>query len=369
MNRLVIVGNGFDLAHGLKTGYNDFLIWYLGYAFQESYLRQDGIYEDGALKITTDRSYKAIIQGSQGIPEFIDYFYKRNELQRLLTESKFQDNPFQHRPNPFIIKVKSSFIRNTVFSCSYTNWVEIENEYYSELLYILKNKAKMPIQDSVNILNESMSAMTSMLSVYLNSIPSASIIKGYNKIIDSAINTNEIPTIVEGEMIEVERTMILNFNYTSTVDQYVRPGIEVNYIHGQLNNLFNPLIFGFGDEIDDDYMSLEREKAKGVFAHIKSFGYFRTSSYHRLIRFIQHDNYQIIVLGHSCGLSDRTMLNMIFEEPNCKSIKIYHYKFSNSDTNYTELTQEISRHFKNKLEMRKKIVSFDAEDFMPQHRI
>ena len=25
MNRLVIIGNGFDLAHGLKTSYNDFL--------------------------------------------------------------------------------------------------------------------------------------------------------------------------------------------------------------------------------------------------------------------------------------------------------------------------------------------------------
>lgn len=28
MNRLVIIGNGFDLAHGLKTSYADFLEWY-----------------------------------------------------------------------------------------------------------------------------------------------------------------------------------------------------------------------------------------------------------------------------------------------------------------------------------------------------
>lgn len=28
MNRLVIIGNGFDLAHGLKTGYKDFIDWY-----------------------------------------------------------------------------------------------------------------------------------------------------------------------------------------------------------------------------------------------------------------------------------------------------------------------------------------------------
>uniref|UniRef100_UPI002623074E AbiH family protein n=1 Tax=Flavobacterium sp. TaxID=239 RepID=UPI002623074E len=28
MNRLVIIGNGFDLAHGLPTGYCNFINWY-----------------------------------------------------------------------------------------------------------------------------------------------------------------------------------------------------------------------------------------------------------------------------------------------------------------------------------------------------
>jgi hypothetical protein len=28
-NRLILVGNGFDLTLGMKTSYNDFLFWYL----------------------------------------------------------------------------------------------------------------------------------------------------------------------------------------------------------------------------------------------------------------------------------------------------------------------------------------------------
>ena len=28
MNRIILVGNGFDLAHGLKTSYKDFINWY-----------------------------------------------------------------------------------------------------------------------------------------------------------------------------------------------------------------------------------------------------------------------------------------------------------------------------------------------------
>ena len=28
MNRIIIIGNGFDLAHGLATRYEDFINWY-----------------------------------------------------------------------------------------------------------------------------------------------------------------------------------------------------------------------------------------------------------------------------------------------------------------------------------------------------
>ena len=28
MNRIVLIGNGFDLAHGLPTRYEDFINWY-----------------------------------------------------------------------------------------------------------------------------------------------------------------------------------------------------------------------------------------------------------------------------------------------------------------------------------------------------
>lgn len=28
MNKIILIGNGFDLAHGLKTSYEDFIYWY-----------------------------------------------------------------------------------------------------------------------------------------------------------------------------------------------------------------------------------------------------------------------------------------------------------------------------------------------------
>ncbi|RZL20538.1 MAG: hypothetical protein EOO96_24965, partial [Pedobacter sp.] len=50
MNRLILVGNGFDLAHGLRTSYKDFIIWYLVKCFGNvSYTPET--YQDKLLQI------------------------------------------------------------------------------------------------------------------------------------------------------------------------------------------------------------------------------------------------------------------------------------------------------------------------------
>jgi hypothetical protein len=52
------------------------------------------------------------------------------------------------------------------------------------------------------------------------------------------------------------------------------------------------------------------------------------------------------------------MLKEIFEHKNCKSIKIFYYKKSENENDFTEKTYDISRHFTDKGLMRKKIVPF-----------
>jgi uncharacterized pyridoxamine 5'-phosphate oxidase family protein len=133
----------------------------------------------------------------------------------------------------------------------------------------------------------------------------------------------------------------------------------INYIHGELNSEENPIIFGFGDEHDKHYLGFEDEKNDELFKHIKSFNYYKTSNYHNLIRFINSDDFQVYIIGHSCGLSDRTMLKEIFEHENCKSIKIFYFEKSENENDYTNKTYDISRHFTDKGLMRKKIVPFD----------
>src|SRR5690606_18117762 len=97
----------------------------------------------------------------------------------------------------------------------------------------------------------------------------------------------------------------------------------------------NPIIFGFGDEYDKSYGEFENFKNKELFRHIKSFGYFKTSNYHDLIRFLGEGDFQVYILGHSCGLSDRTMLKQVFENENCKSIKIFYHQLNDNTNDYT----------------------------------
>jgi len=66
------------------------------------------------------------------------------------------------------------------------------------------------------------------------------------------------------------------------------------------------------------------------------------------------DKFQVYIIGHSCGLSDRTMFREIFGHENCRSIKIFYYQRPDGSTDFTQKTFDMARHFTDKGEMRKK---------------
>jgi len=134
------------------------------------------------------------------------------------------------------------------------------------------------------------------------------------------------------------------------------------HIHGELNNTNNPLIFGYGDELEENYSKLENMQDNAYLENIKSVKYLETNNYKQLLNFINSDKYQVIILGHSCGNSDRTLLNTLFEHENCVSIKPYYYRYKDKETgeikdNYSDIVRNISRSFKDKKSMRDKVVN------------
>ena len=155
-----------------------------------------------------------------------------------------------------------------------------------------------------------------------------------------------------------DNIMFLNFNYTNTAKLYLpipKPGFEINHIHGELSNP-ESVIFGYGDELDENYQELSNLNDNEYLKNFKSIKYLESDRYRKALQFMDAAPYQVFIMGHSCGNSDRTLLNTLFEHKNCISIKPYYYKNGDKD-NYLEIVQNISRNFTDMKLMRDRVVN------------
>jgi Bacteriophage abortive infection AbiH len=92
---LIILGNGFDLAHDLKTSYNDFILWYLNYCLRTlNDINNNSHYSDTLLKI--QKRNTIIINRIDSIEEFIIYretkqiniLYENRLLNSIISQTK-----------------------------------------------------------------------------------------------------------------------------------------------------------------------------------------------------------------------------------------------------------------------------------------
>jgi hypothetical protein len=111
------------------------------------------------------------------------------------------------------------------------------------------------------------------------------------------------------------------------------------------------------------YKEIEDEDVDELLKNIKSFYYTNTYDYQEFIDFVLKGNYEVYIVGHSCGLSDRTLLKTIFDDDKCILIKIYTH---NGQKEHFQKTIAVSRHCENKAKIRHKIVPFDEFADIPQ---
>lgn len=415
MNRIILIGNGFDLAHGMKTSYGNFIDDYWQTAIEK--IRKKPYWEDGfennefyvqpiPRSWEGDNNYLALIDNLNYIHTNINF---KNEFFEILNRNK-----------------------------SSQNWVDIENDYY----FLLKNCYKKPSRYTITKLNEEFANIELLLEEYLTkvqkefstSFPSTAEEMSFKRSVynviysdfnfkdfsESSINqlaeiefqrvTNYIRNIeddkisfsdlelseretrlykalinIKDKRQKIKKLLIsdaapnyfrhrpdeilfVNFNYTPTEMHYddsptdnefvKKISTDVIHIHGVLNNKTdNKVIFGFGDEIDKDHLEIENLNNNEYLQNIKSMKYLESDSYKRLLEFINSNNYQVFIFGHSCGISDRTLLNTLFEHKNCSSIKPYYRKKDDGTDNYSEMIRNISRNFTDKASMRDKVVN------------
>ena len=417
MNRIILIGNGFDLAHGLKTRYADFIEWYwkqwngrlkVSFAGEEN----DGLCSFKLKKSIWSAGWYYFLVYDLGLPLSIN---KDLDVLSIVKQ--------KHDLCDVII---NSLLFEKICNEVEKGWVDIEDIYYA----LLKNSTN-PKQ-----LNDELDLIKGKLIEYLNDIQEKQInssifipkiqkqiLEPFNKE-DIALGSMSIwnemlksrmkfedkdwDILVEGYNLEKgikhyssravkdfktaygedinsgdinqvdavscptyrlpDNIMLLNFNYTNTADMYLPKAdkFTVNHIHGNLSNP-DSIIFGYGDERDDEYEVLMKKNNNNSLQHIKSFRYLEASNYRNMLSFIESAPYQVCIMGHSCGLSDRTLLATLFEHPNCVSIKPYYYKKEDGTDNYRELVQNIARNFTSPTLMRDRVVRKDRCEALGCH--
>jgi hypothetical protein len=182
LSRLVIIGNGFDLAHGLKTRYSDFMKYLCTY--------------EAPPKVICDR------------------FICLNSV-----------SPQDHQKHHFYDAI-SKYIPEQDLWCSfeealgYLDYEQIQEDNFSWMLdYGDDNWKDSANHDFQYMIYEELAFAENISSYFLDWI--------------SYINTN-VPPIISLPEVFNQNSLFLNFNYTDTLEKvYNIPLSNILYIHGK----------------------------------------------------------------------------------------------------------------------------------------
>lgn len=362
MNRIVIVGNGFDLAHGLPTRYEDFMLDLIKNGLQQCYLH--GHYTHGSMfqvsaNVTPDGiSFGAYLDSSASIKQLLESNYIRH------------NNKQKPRNAIFNIDFTSGFLRGLVKEYAAYNWVDVEQYYFDLLRGVLNNRNVQNKQEEITEYNRQLTDFAANLKEYLTNINET---YSYSEIKRSSPDfVSGIEDLLFGDKnsrrSSNDENLILNFNYTSTLLPYLqRLGdnrTNMIDVHGNVMSE-QDLIFGYGHVRNPEYLELMEQGGSSFKTNLKEFKYLLNDNIANIRSFINKDAYKVTILGHSCGRSDGTLLSEIFNHDNCVQIQITYHKES---SNFERVAHAIDDHAQNQ-NITRKIKSFTSSNKFPQLRI
>ncbi|NQX81554.1 MAG: hypothetical protein HRT66_06130 [Flavobacteriaceae bacterium] len=330
MNRIILIGNGFDIAHGFGTSYEDFM----------KHL-SIGLLLGSNKYIENNTLYKGI----KGIFDL-----------------KVLDNNSLYHCELITEKNKSGY------------WSDLEKVYF-DLIYIHRDDSNKIIK-----INEEFDYVKGLLEKYLLEVEERVEIGGelhsiFNDIIDKEkkdfVTKNMIHPFNEPSS-KFEKTHIITFNYTSKKIEEYYEKLVLSYgknkyphppihIHGKLKikpeDEKNPIIFGYGDEDSDKYKELELQGDNNLLKNFKTFQYLKTNKYMEVLGLLESSKeIYVQLIGHSSGLCDKALLKEIFQHKNVKHIEsVYH----SNEGEYFKNLYNISRIFDDNTIMRKKMVCLE----------
>lgn len=365
MRHVLIIGNGFDIANGMPTKFTDFA----NHLLEEVLIPdlKNNIHNISNSKYFNDilDNYKTgrVFDTSSGIK------YSLVELLESFSQKRFRD-ALLNQKLLFLEHLKNNFLYQ-LYKEFHTYWFDIESTYFKRISSIRRSIDPTNINPdrirALELLNQEFDEIKSLLKEYLSGLkiePSNSLAIFLKNLIHSNATRND-------------ELMIINFNYTRTVLTFDLGKVMSNYIdiHG---NLGTEIIFGWGNDKDSSYLEIKECGIDEFMKNFKTHQYSINDNYqyiHNIL--IENANpFEVHVLGHSLGQTDKSLLQEIMESENCLRINLYKRadKYNSDIENdfdqievrkeFTKLTMALSRIIDDR-SVRLKVNSYENSSYFP----
>lgn len=328
--KLLVLGNGFDVDHGLPTSYKEFLYFCL-------YIMRD--------------------KGSHG-----EYYERLTTVQKQYAKQLDKNKKLTNR----FIKLLND---NHLFDYFYIqldrqgkNWIDlerelksivrelraIEEEYDASKLFQYAAKSEHKIHDlieNLGIKNVDSGKIDEVSLDYIHDILCDSL-NSFSKALElyivSFINTTTIRG-VSPDIIDFDATNIVTFNYSKTYER-VYGGIhwreEVDHIHGMAQDDLaeeTNIVLGVTTSAEKQNKNRYVEFEKYFQRITKRTG----SKYKEWLRSVPNgvNTVEVMFFGHSLDSSDSDIINDLISNPNTKITICYHSEKAQKDivANLTEI--------------------------------
>lgn len=340
---ILILGNGFDLAHGLKTTYMDFL----NYCIEKNSKRLIGMINYGTTFIdniwlrhfiTTCNNY-----GKNWIDLEEEIFEVVLSLNKTLKDMSGGDIEVVF---PLTFSIQKDILNfnqiidylktcNNRIETDEKNYTNIETNDFSHLYFYIDN-----YQGFINFIYDQLRAFVELFEKYLD------------EVIMSEINSEpkyQLSLLQDTKPNIMNILFVLNFNYTDTLtrlyeqimDSRQKKSIRNFYVHGKINS--NNMILGtqFYDNKNTDISPEFNVFRK----HNQRHKYNTIEEYQDLLHIIKNSNdntkREFHVIGHSLDKSDSVILKHIFLAHQDSIINIYYHNEETQEKLINNITEMI----------------------------
>lgn len=371
---ILVIGNGFDLAHGLPTRYTDFLdfvdefntyystyknkeleeLYYSGFSHLYIFLNIKSNYNEISKKINdliTDNHWLTLFNEENNKNNWVDF---ENEISKVIQTLDGINNRFNNK----IYLPKEKDI--TEISTDELNYLE---KFFPNLKYesnpddvsttCISKEQILKIRDTLLL---DLNRLTKCLEIYLILV-SKTFLEGNDSV-------KKLPLI---ESLDIDH--VISFNYTDTFKLLYAPNndnIKYDFIHGKLSDLNDDsdskLVLGIDEFISDD-----RKNTDLTFVDFKKY-YQRvfkdsTCNYKTWLKYYKPskdrkinpndaanglfypipNGLNIYIFGHSIDVTDKDVLEKLLLDKYKGDRIIYYYKEESRPDKIKNLIQIIGK--------------------------